>query len=137
MSKTLAIIKPDAVERGLVGEILTRIENKGFSLLAMHLGTMSARKANALYFKFRTEDFLPELVDYMTSGPSVVLHLEHPGPSAWSLMRDLQGTNEWPGTIRGDMALDFRRNSLHCSDCLDNYEAEFAIFFGGEYDDEE
>ncbi len=125
------MIKPDAVRRGLIGEIISRIERKGLKIKAMKMIKMSNEMAHKLYEEHEGKPFFEDLVSYVTSGPVVVMVVE--GPSAVTVMRkmigDTDGSKAEPGTIRGDFALSKARNLIHATDSPEKVEREMSIFF--------
>ncbi|WP_412541942.1 nucleoside-diphosphate kinase [Longispora sp. K20-0274] len=131
--RTLVLIKPDAVQRGLIGEVLGRFERKGLTVEAMTLRTMDAALADAHYAEHVTRDFYPPLKNFMTSGPLVALILS--GDQAISVVRALTGATDGrvaaPGTIRGDLSLSNRENLVHASDSEDSAKREIALWFPG------
>ena len=130
--RTLFLCKPDAVERGLVGEIVARIERKGLRIAAMDLRTIDADLAGRHYEEHRDKPFFGDLVDFITGGPLVAMVLEG-GEDTWKVVRGLMGiTNPReaaPGTIRGDLALETGENLVHGSDGPESAEREIALFF--------
>ena len=128
---TFAMLKPDAVQRGLVGEVLARLERKGFRLAAMKLVQVSPEQARRHYAVHEGKPFYDNLVRYITSSPVVVLVLAAPG--AVEQLRQLVGVtrpNEAaPGTIRGDLGLDISNNLIHASDSTENAEYEMNVYF--------
>jgi nucleoside-diphosphate kinase len=131
--RTLVLVKPDAVRRGLVGELLGRFEAKGLSLVAMELRTIDAAMADRHYAEHVERDFYPPLRDFVTSGPMVALVLE--GDEAIEVVRLLNGATDGrkaaPGTIRGDLSLSNRENLVHGSDSPESAEREIALWFPG------
>jgi len=131
--RTLVLIKPDAVRRGLVGEVLSRFEAKGLSIVAMELRQIDAAIADQHYAEHVEKDFYPPLRDFVTSGPLVSLLLE--GDSAVEVVRAINGATDGrkaaPGTIRGDLSLSNRENLVHGSDSPESAEREIAIWFPG------
>ncbi len=129
--RTLALLKPDAVQRGLVGEILARYEAKGLTIVAMELRTIDAAQAAAHYHEHVERDFYPALRDFVTSGPLVSLVLE--GDQAIEVVRAINGATDGrqaaPGTIRGDLSLSNRENLVHGSDSAESAEREIALWF--------
>ena len=129
--RTLVFLKPSAVIRGLMGEIISRIERKGLKITAMKLLKLSREKAEELYEMHKEKSFFQELVSHVTSGPVLAMVIE--GPNAIAVMRNLIGkTNPLeasPGTIRGDYALNVTKNVIHASDSPENAEREIKIFF--------
>jgi nucleoside-diphosphate kinase len=129
---TLVLIKPDAVARGLIAEILGRFERRGFRLRGLRLLVLERSAAESHYAEHRERPFFGELVDFITSGPIVALALE--GNDAISTVRTMMGethpTNSAPGTIRGDLALELAENVVHGSDSPESAERELGLFFG-------
>ena len=134
MERTFVMIKPDAVRRGLIGEILKRFERKGLRIVAMKLVRMTHREAEELYSPHEDKPFFESLVKFATSGPVVVMVLE--GDSVISVVRNLIGATDArkaaPGTIRGDFANDIEKNVVHASDSPESFEREHKIFFKDE-----
>jgi nucleoside-diphosphate kinase len=131
-TRTLFLCKPDAVRRGLVGEIVGRVERKGITIVAMDLRTIDADLAGRHYEEHRDKPFFGELVAFITGGPLVAMVLEG-GEDTWKVVRGLMGgTNPReaaPGTIRGDLALETGENLVHGSDGPESAEREIALFF--------
>ncbi|WP_018351300.1 nucleoside-diphosphate kinase [Longispora albida] len=131
--RTLVLIKPDAVRRGLIGEVLARFERKGLTVEAMELRTMDAELADAHYAEHVARDFYPPLKAFMTGGPLVALILA--GDQAISVVRALTGATDGRaaagGTIRGDLSLSNRENLVHASDSEDSAKREIALWFPG------
>ena len=131
MDRTLVICKPDAVERGLVGEITRRIEAKGLRLVAAELRTITVETASAHYGEHQGKPFYEDLVAFITRGPAVLMVVE--GPEAYSVVRTLMGATNprqaAPGTIRGDLAVDLTENLVHGSDGPESAEREIGLFF--------
>jgi len=129
--RTLLLLKPDAVRRSLVGEILGRFEAKGLSILAMDLRTIDASMADRHYAEHVDRDFYPPLRDFVTSGPLVAVVLE--GDEAVSVVRAINGATDGrkaaPGTVRGDFSLSNRENLVHGSDSPESAEREIGIWF--------
>ena len=129
--RTLVLLKPDAVRRGLVGEILRRYESKGLAIVAMDQRTIDGDLADVHYAEHVERDFYPPLRAFITSGPLVATVLE--GDEAVEVVRLLNGATDGrkaaPGTIRGDLALSNRENLVHGSDSPDSAEREIKIFF--------
>jgi nucleoside-diphosphate kinase len=129
--RTLVLIKPDGVRRGLTGEVLARIERKGLRIVAMDLRTVGKDLAETHYAEHVGKPFYGSLVDFITSGPLVALVAE--GPRAIEAFRALAGATDpvkaGPGTIRGDYALEVQDNIVHGSDSADSAEREIKIFF--------
>lgn len=131
MERTLIIIKPDGVQRGLVGTILSRLEQRGLKLVGMKLVAVSEELARRHYAVHEGKPFFPGLISYITSSPVVVLVAE--GTNAVKVVRQLCGATNpadaGPGTIRGDFGLEIGRNLIHASDSVENGEQEIAIWF--------
>ena len=129
--RTLVLCKPDAVERGLVGEVVDRLERKGLRLVAMDLRVLDEAVAKAHYAEHEGKPFFGELVEFITSGPLVAICVE--GPEAVTAVRTLMGpTNPVqaaPGSIRGDYGLDIGRNLVHGSDSAASAAREVQLFF--------
>jgi len=131
VEKTLIIVKPGAVARGLIGEVISRIEKKGLKIVGLKMIKASKREAEELYSVHKGKHFYSELVDYITSSPIVVGVVE--GEDAIQVVRRLIGpTNPKeapPGTIRGDLGLSITQNVIHASDSKESAEREIKIFF--------
>ncbi len=129
--RTLVLIKPDGVARGLVGEILGRIETRGYKVIALEMRTLSNEVAEQHYGEHKGRDFYDPLVAFITSGPLVAAVIE--GPEVISAWRAMQGaTNPFeaaPGTIRADLATSNRLNLTHGSDSEESAKREIALFF--------
>jgi nucleoside-diphosphate kinase len=129
---TLLIVKPDGVRRGLVGEVLRRIEAKGLSIEQMRLCTIARETAERHYDEPRDKPFFGELVDFITSGPVVVAKIT--GDDAIACWRALMGPTDpvdaAPGSIRGDFATEIGENVVHGSDSPESAARELALFFG-------
>jgi nucleoside-diphosphate kinase len=129
--RTLILVKPDGVRRGLTGEVISRIERKGLRIIAMDLRTIDAATAEQHYAEHTSKPFFGSLVEFITSGPLVALVAE--GPRAIEAFRGLAGATDpvraIPGTIRGDYALEVQENIVHGSDGPDSAEREIKIFF--------
>ena len=129
--RTLVLLKPDAVRRGLVGEVLGRFEAKGLSIVAMEHRTIDTAQADRHYAEHVQRDFYPPLRDFVTSGPLVALVLE--GDEAVEVVRAANGATDGrkaaPGTIRGDLALSNRENLVHGSDSPESAVREIGIWF--------
>jgi nucleoside-diphosphate kinase len=128
---TLLIIKPDAVRRGLVGEVLARVERKGLRLDALRMMRIDDDLANRHYAEHREKPFFPELVSFITSGEVVVARLT--GREAVSVLRTMMGATDPaaspPGTIRGDYGLTVTENLVHGSDSPESAARELSLFF--------
>ncbi|WP_457590883.1 nucleoside-diphosphate kinase [Geoglobus sp.] len=131
VERTFVMVKPDGVQRGLVGEVISRLERKGLKIVAMKMLRIPKEMAETHYAEHREKPFFGALVSYITSGPVVAMVVE--GKSAISVVRNLVGkTNPVeaaPGTIRGDLAMDIGRNVVHASDSPESAEREISIFF--------
>ena len=129
--RTLVLVKPDAVGRGLIGEVLSRIERKGLQIVAMDLRVITAGTAEAHYAEHVGKPFFPSLITFITSGPLVAMVVA--GPRAIEAFRGLAGATDpvraTAGTIRGDHALDVQQNIVHGSDSPGSAEREIKIFF--------
>ena len=129
--RTLVLIKPDAVRRGLVGNVLSRFEVKGLTVVALEQRLIDAAQADAHYHEHVEKDFYPPLRDFVTSGPLVALVLE--GDEAIEVVRAINGATDGrkaaPGTIRGDLSLSNRENLVHGSDSPESAEREIALWF--------
>ena len=133
MERTLAIVKPDGVAAGLIGEVVKRIEQEGLRLIAMRMEHLTQVKAEGFYYVHREKPFFKSLVAFMTSGPAVLMALE--GENAIIRWRTLMGATDPqkadPGTIRRDMATNIERNVVHGSDASDTASFEVNYFFRG------
>ena len=131
MQQTLSIIKPDAVKKGVIGKIVDRFESNGLRIAAMKKVKLSKCDAKAFYAVHKDRPFFNDLVDFMVSGPVVVMVLE--GDGAVAKNRDLMGATTpkeaKPGTIRADFAESIDANAVHGSDSLENAKNEIAFFF--------
>ncbi|MFM8352337.1 MAG: nucleoside-diphosphate kinase [Actinomycetales bacterium] len=129
--RTLVLIKPDGVARGLVGEVLGRIERKGFRIVALQQRTLTAELAQTHYGEHQGKPFFADLVAFITSGPLVAAVIE--GPEAIASWRAMMGAtnpaNAAPGTIRGDLAVETQNNVTHGSDSPQSAAREIALFF--------
>ena len=131
--RTLVLIKPDGVARGLVGEVLGRIERKGYRIVALEQRTLEASIAEEHYGEHKAKPFFEDLVAFITSGPLVAAVIE--GPDAILAGRSRMGAtkpaNAAPGTIRGDLATEMQNNVTHGSDSTESAAREVALFFPG------
>ena len=131
MQRTLVLVKPDGVRRGLAGEVISRLERKGLTLVAMELRTLDRATAEEHYGEHRERPFFGELVEFITGGPLVALVVE--GPNAVAGTRRLMGVTNpvesTPGSIRGDYALEIGQNLVHGSDSEESAAREIGIFF--------
>ena len=131
MERTYLMVKPDGVQRGICGEIVSRFEKKGLKLVAMKLMVIPKEVAENHYGEHKDKPFFPSLINYITSGP--VLAMVWEGESAVSVCRNMMGkTNpkeSAPGTIRGDFGMQTGMNIIHGSDSVESAEREISIFF--------
>ncbi|HEY3604515.1 MAG TPA: nucleoside-diphosphate kinase [Sporichthyaceae bacterium] len=129
--KTLVLVKPDGVRRGLVGQILSRFEAKGFTIVAANLRTLDKQTADQHYAEHVEKGWYGELREFITSGPLLSLILE--GDQAVDVVRLMVGATDGrkaaPGTVRGDFSLSNQENLIHASDSLDSAAREMALFF--------
>jgi nucleoside-diphosphate kinase len=129
--RTLVLIKPDGVRRGLIGAVISRIERKGLSIVAMELRTLDRETATSHYAEHDGKPFFEPVLSFITSGPLVALVAE--GPRAVAAFRGLAGATDpvqaTPGTIRGDHALEVGENVVHGSDSAESAQREIKIFF--------
>lgn len=134
MDRTFIICKPDAVERGLVGEILGRFERRNLRLVAAELRTIDTETAGRHYAEHADKPFFGELVEFITRGPAMLAVIEGP-EDTWKVVRTMMGTTNpreaAPGTIRGDLGILFTENLIHGSDSAESAEREIGIFFPG------
>lgn len=130
--ETLVVIKPDAVRKGIVGEIISRFERKGFKIKNIQMFNLSKEKAEEFYSVHREKEFFDELVSFIISGPVIGLIVE--GKEAIGTVRRMVGsTKSWeaaPGTIRGDFSLGITDNVVHASDSKESYIRERKVLFG-------
>ena len=130
--RTLVLLKPDAVERGLVGAIISRFEQKGLRIAAMELRTLDSATLDRHYEEHLDKGFYPELKSFMGRGPVVAMAVEGPDDT-WEIVRTMMGTTNpakaAPGTIRGDFGTMFTENLVHGSDSAASAARELAIFF--------
>jgi nucleoside-diphosphate kinase len=131
MEKTLVLIKPDGVQRGLIGEIVTRLEKRGLRMIAARFMRVPEKLARAHYAEHEGRDFYPDLISYITSSPVMAMAWE--GPNAVAAVRQTMGkTNPldaYPGTVRHDFGLEIGRNLTHASDKTETGEKEVALWF--------
>ena len=131
LERTFVMIKPDAFQRRLSGEILGRIERRGFTLRGLKLLRVSPEQANQHYAEHEGKPFFGELVEFIASGPVIAMVVE--GPAAVSTVRTMMGAtnplDSAPGTLRGDFALEIGQNIVHGSDSPDSAAREIAIYF--------
>ncbi len=130
--RTLVLLKPDTVERGLIGEVLRRFEAKGLTIAALDLRTLDADTLARHYEEHVGKGFYTDLVTFMRRGPVVALVLEGP-EDTWEVVRAMMGATNprkaAPGTVRGDLGILFTENLVHGSDSLESAQREIAIFF--------
>jgi nucleoside-diphosphate kinase len=131
-NRTLVLLKPDAVERRLVGAIVTRFEQKGLRIAAMELRTLDAATLERHYEEHVGKGFYADLVAFMSRGPVVAMAVEGPADT-WEIVRTMMGTTNpakaAPGTIRGDFGTEFTENLVHGSDSAESAARELKIFF--------
>ena len=129
--RTLVLVKPDGVERKLVGEVISRIERKGFKLVALELRTLDRATAETHYGEHKEKPFFKDLVDFITSGPLVAAVIEgNEAISAWrTMMGATNPANAAMGTIRGDFATETQFNVSHGSDSPESADREIKLFF--------
>jgi len=132
--RTLVLLKPDAVERGLVGEIVSRFERRGLTIDAMLLRTLDKTILANHYAEHQGKPFYADLVDFMSRGPVVAMVVAGPDDT-WELLRSMMGATNpraaAPGTIRGDLGTIFTENLIHGSDSAESAAREIQIFFPG------
>ena len=130
--KTFFMIKPDGVQRNLVGEIISRVESKGFSITKIKMMTIPKELAEQHYGEHKDKPFFNDLVSFITSGPVVAMQVE--GENAVLQIRNLMGatnpSESTPGSIRGDLATELDKNVVHGSDSDESAERELNLFFG-------
>jgi nucleoside-diphosphate kinase len=131
LERTLSIIKPDGVEKSVIGDVVSRFEKAGMKVVAMRMLTMTDEDAGGFYAVHRERPFYGDLKEYMSSGPVVVMVLE--GPGAIDATRKIMGATDpaqaEPGTIRADLAENIERNIVHGSDSLESASFEIPYFF--------
>ncbi|MDE1798291.1 MAG: nucleoside-diphosphate kinase [Candidatus Micrarchaeota archaeon] len=131
VERTLILLKPDTVQRGLVGQVLTRLEVRGLQIVGMKMIVLDKAKCDEHYAHLTAKPFYPSIVSFMTSAPVVALVAQ--GPEAVRVLRDMCGPtnarNALPGTIRGDLALSTQYNIIHASDSVETAAKEVARFF--------
>ena len=133
MNQTFIMCKPDAVERGLVGEIIARIERKGLTISRLEMRVPDRALAEAHYEEHQDKPFFGELVDFLSRGPVVAMVVEGPDDNTFALMRTLIGKTKvddaQPGSIRGDFATTTNENLVHGSDAAESAEREIGLWF--------
>jgi nucleoside-diphosphate kinase len=131
IERTFVMIKPDAYQRRLSGEIISRLDRRGFTFRGMKLLRVTEELAGRHYEEHAAKPFFPELVEFITSGPVIAMVVE--GPAAVSTVRTMMGAtnplDSAPGTIRGDLALEIGQNIIHGSDSPESAAREIAIYF--------
>lgn len=131
LERTLVLVKPDGVQRGLIGEIIGRLERRGLHLVALKLMRVSPDLAARHYAEHRGKPFYDGLIAFITSSPVAAMVWE--GPGAVTMVRTMMGAtnpaNAAPGTIRGDLAVDFGMNTVHGSDSVERAQQEVDLFF--------
>ncbi|SFM75216.1 nucleoside-diphosphate kinase [Thermodesulforhabdus norvegica] len=131
MERTLSIIKPDAVSKGVMGKIIDRFEREGLKIVAMKMVKLTKEEAKAFYSVHRDKPFFDSLTDFMSSGPVVVMVLE--GEKAIERNREIMGATNpkdaAPGTLRHQFATDVEKNAVHGSDAPETAQREIAFFF--------
>jgi nucleoside-diphosphate kinase len=131
MEQTYVMVKPDGVQRGLIGQVISRIERRGLKIVALRMNIITEAAAKEHYSEHSARSFFPSLIEFITSGPSVSMVVS--GKDAIKVMRAINGATNpvdaAPGTIRGDLALDVGRNVVHASDSPEAAAREIAIHF--------
>ncbi len=132
MERTLLIVKPDAVEQNVIGEIIRRLEEKNFRIVNLKMVRLTRKQAAEFYAVHRQRPFYNDLLDFMTSGPCVPMALDR--DNAVAFLREVIGSTNpeeaAEGTIRKDFATDIQNNAVHASDSLENAAKEVTFFFG-------
>jgi nucleoside-diphosphate kinase len=132
VKRTLVIVKPDGVERGLVGEILSRLEKRQLTLVAAELRSIDVATAKQHYAEHEGKPFFDSLVTFITRSPALVMVVEGPNDT-WKVVRTMMGAtnpiDSAPGTIRGDLAIEMSENLIHGSDSSESATREIKIFF--------
>ena len=132
MDRTLVIAKPDAIERGLVGEIVARFERRGLTIVALEMRTIDEATAARHYEEHHGKPFYGDLMSFITRGPAVLMVVEGP-EDTWKVVRTMMGSTNprdaAPGTIRGDLGILFTENLIHGSDGPESARREIGIFF--------
>jgi nucleoside-diphosphate kinase len=133
VNRTLVIVKPDGVERGLAGEIVSRLERKGLRLVAAELRVITAEAAQVHYAEHAERPFFGDLVTFISRSPSLIMVLEGPNDDTFAVVRGMMGVTNpseaAPGTIRGDFGLVTQENLVHGSDSPESAAREIAFFF--------
>ena len=131
MEKTFVMLKSDGLKRGLLGEVIGRIERKGYKILALKVQTLTKAQLDTHYHEHLDRPYFPSLVEYLTSGP--VVHMVVGGDNVISGIRKLNGATDPEkaemGSVRGDLAVSMTENLIHASDSLENAEREIALYF--------
>ncbi|QTA38816.1 nucleoside-diphosphate kinase [Thermosipho ferrireducens] len=131
MERTFVFLKPNAVRRGLIGEIIKRFEQRGIKIIALKMMWLTEEQAERLYEMHKGKSFYEELVEFVTSGPVVAMILE--APRVIEMVRHIIGNTDplkaEAGTVRGEFALTITKNLIHASDSKENFERESRIFF--------
>lgn len=134
MEKSLVLIKPDAIQRGLAGEIISRLEKKGLKIIAMKMLHMDKNLAQRHYAIHKGKAFFDDLVNFITSSPVIAIVFQ--GKNAVEIIRQMMGETDpakaYSGTIRGDFGIDIGHNLVHGSDSLENASKEIDLFFSAE-----
>lgn len=134
MERSLVLIKPDAIQRGLAGEIISRLEKKGLKIVAMKMLHMDKNLAQRHYAIHKGKAFFEDLVNFITSGPVIAIVFQ--GKNAVEVIRQMMGETDpakaYRGTIRGDFGIDIGHNLVHGSDSLENASKEINLFFSAE-----
>jgi nucleoside-diphosphate kinase len=132
MDRTLVIAKPDAVERGLAGEIVARFERRGLTIVALEMRLIDEATAARHYEEHHGKPFYGDLLSFITRGPAVLMVVEGP-EDTWKVVRTMMGATNpreaAPGTIRGDLGIIFTENLIHGSDSAESAQREIGIFF--------
>lgn len=134
MEKTFVMLKSDGLKRGLLGEVIGRIEKKGYKVLALKVQNLTKEQLNKHYYDHLERHYFPSLVEYLTSGP--VVHMVIGGDNVILGMRKLNGATDPDkaemGSIRGDLALNMTKNLIHASDSLENAKREISLYFSSD-----
>ena len=134
MERSLVLIKPDAIQRGLAGEIISRMERKGLKIVAMKMLNMDKNLAQRHYAIHKGKAFFDDLVNFITSSPVIAIIFQ--GKNAVEIIRQMMGETDpakaYRGTIRGDFGIDIGQNLVHGSDSLENASKEISLFFSAE-----